>query len=116
MKALLKEGFCGDKLCLVLLSMMWQVGITVVKGETFHQIKFHTPTNSKMQIWCLSIARDDTMFQLVSSFSVICTCNHNLVPRCTQTDVCGTWMGPHGAQTDIMCTSCLMFVKHAILS
>ena len=41
MKALLKEGSWGDELCLALLSMMWQVGITVVKGETFHQIKFH---------------------------------------------------------------------------
>ena len=44
MKALLKEGFWGDEPCLALLSMMWQVGITVVKGETFHQIKFH-PSN-----------------------------------------------------------------------
>ena len=35
MKALLKEGFWRDKLCLALL-----VGITVVRGETFHQIKF----------------------------------------------------------------------------
>ena len=40
MKALLEEGFWGDELCLALVSMMWQVGITVVKGETFHQIKF----------------------------------------------------------------------------
>ena len=41
MKALLKEGFWEDELHLALLSMMWQVGITMVKGETFHQIKFH---------------------------------------------------------------------------
>ena len=40
MKALLQEGFWGDELCLALVSMMWQVGITVVKGETFNQIKF----------------------------------------------------------------------------
>ena len=40
MKALLVEGFWGDELCLALISMVWQVGITVVKGETFHQIKF----------------------------------------------------------------------------
>ena len=40
-KVLLREGFWGNTLCLALLSMMWQLGITVVKGETFHQIKFH---------------------------------------------------------------------------
>ena len=38
MKALLEEGFWGDELCLALVSMMWQVGITVAKEETFHQI------------------------------------------------------------------------------
>ena len=43
MKALLNDGFWGDELCLALISMMWQVSITVLKGETFHQIKFrHT--------------------------------------------------------------------------
>ena len=40
MQALLKEGFWGDELCLALISMMWQISITVLKGETFHQIKF----------------------------------------------------------------------------
>ena len=40
MKALFQEGFWGDKLCLALISMMWQFSITVLKGETFHQIKF----------------------------------------------------------------------------
>ena len=40
MQALLEDGFWGDKLCLALISMMWQISITVVKGETFHQIKF----------------------------------------------------------------------------
>ena len=34
------QGFWGDKLCLALISMMWQISITVLKGETFHQIKF----------------------------------------------------------------------------
>ena len=40
MQALLEDGFWGDELCLTLISMMWQISITVVKGETFHQIKF----------------------------------------------------------------------------
>ena len=40
MKALLTDGFWGDELCLALISMMWQISITVLKGETFHQIKF----------------------------------------------------------------------------
>ena len=40
MKALLQAGFWGNELCLALISMMWQISITVLKGETFHQIKF----------------------------------------------------------------------------
>ena len=40
MKALLMDGFWGDELCLALISMMWQISITVLKGESFHQIKF----------------------------------------------------------------------------
>ena len=40
MQALLEDGFWGDELCLALISMMWQISITVVKGETFRQIKF----------------------------------------------------------------------------
>ena len=40
MKALLNDGFWGNELCLALVSMMWQVTITVINGKTFHQIKF----------------------------------------------------------------------------
>ena len=40
MQALLEDGFWGDDLCHTLISMMWQISITVIKGETFHQIKF----------------------------------------------------------------------------
>ena len=39
-QALLQEGFWGDEWCLALISMMWQVSITILKGETFHHIKF----------------------------------------------------------------------------
>ena len=43
MKTLLNDGFWGDELCLALISMMWQISITVLNGETFHKIKFgHT--------------------------------------------------------------------------
>ena len=38
MQALVEDGFWGDELCLALISMMWQISITVVKAETFHQI------------------------------------------------------------------------------
>ena len=40
MKALPTDSFWGDELCLALISMMWQISITVLKGETVHQIKF----------------------------------------------------------------------------
>ena len=35
MQALLQEGFCGDKLCLALISMMWQISITVFAKVSF---------------------------------------------------------------------------------
>ena len=40
MRALLTEGFWGDELCLALISMMWQISITVVQADDFYQIKF----------------------------------------------------------------------------
>ena len=40
MKSLLEKGFWGDELCLTLISMMWQISITVLHTEEFHQIKF----------------------------------------------------------------------------
>ena len=40
MKALLEDGFWGDALCLALISMMWQISITILQEEDFHQIKF----------------------------------------------------------------------------
>ena len=40
MKSLLEKGFWGDELCLTLISMMWQISITVLRTEDFHQIKF----------------------------------------------------------------------------
>ena len=68
MQALPEDGFWGDKLCLALISMMWQISITVVKGETFHQIKFRHSESLKTLIWFWSIAKGDTMFQLVSFY------------------------------------------------
>ena len=51
MKALLMDGFWGDELCLALISMMWQISITVLKGESFHQIKFqHTEILRKVDL------------------------------------------------------------------
>ena len=38
--ALLKRKFWGDEIVLMISSMMWQVGITVVTGETLRCIKF----------------------------------------------------------------------------
>ena len=68
-QVLLEDGFWGDELCLTLISMMWQISITVVKGETFHQIKFrHSESLKKTLIWFWSIAKGDTTFQLVSLY------------------------------------------------
>ena len=48
--------------------MMWQISITVVKGETFHQVQFRHSESLKTLIWFWSIAKADTMFQLVSCY------------------------------------------------
>ena len=40
LKALLKRKFWGDEMVLMISSMMWQVGITVLTGETLRCIKF----------------------------------------------------------------------------
>ena len=37
--ALLNPGFWGDEICLVGISMMWQVGITVLDADTLHTIR-----------------------------------------------------------------------------
>ena len=41
MRALLQDGFSGDKICLTLTSMMFQIGIMVLDAETFFQTKVH---------------------------------------------------------------------------
>ena len=49
--ALLKRKFWGDEIVLMISSMMWQVGITVVTGETLCCIKFrHSNMLSKADI------------------------------------------------------------------
>ena len=39
LKAMLKGDFYGDEITLIVISMMWQVRVTVLNGETLHQIK-----------------------------------------------------------------------------
>ena len=40
LEALSKQSFWGDEMVIIILSMMWQVGVTILKAETFHNIKF----------------------------------------------------------------------------
>ena len=39
LKAMLKGDFYADEITLIVISMMWQVRVTVLNGETLHQIK-----------------------------------------------------------------------------
>ena len=39
LQAMLKGDFYADEITLIILSMMWQVRMTVLNGETLHQIK-----------------------------------------------------------------------------
>ena len=38
---MLKGDFYTDEITLIVLSMMWQVRVTVLNSETLHQIKIH---------------------------------------------------------------------------
>ena len=40
LRALLKRKFWGEEMVLMIVSMMWQVGITVITGETLRCITF----------------------------------------------------------------------------
>ena len=47
----MKRTFWGDEMVLMISSMMWQVGITVLTGETLRCIKFrHSNALSKADI------------------------------------------------------------------
>ena len=51
LKALMKRTFWGDEMVLMISFMMWQVGITVLTGETLRCIKFrHSNALSKADI------------------------------------------------------------------
>ena len=51
LKALMRRNFWGDEMVLMISSMMWQVGITVLTGETLRCIKFrHSNALSKADI------------------------------------------------------------------
>ena len=39
LQAMLKGDFYADEITLIVISMMWQVRVTVLNGETLHQIK-----------------------------------------------------------------------------
>ena len=104
MKAVLEEGFWGDELCLVFVSMMWQVGITVVKGETFHQIKFRH-SNLLKETDLTFVQCQGWHYIPASKFLKFHTYNHSLAPGCAEMDKFGAWMDLHGAQTDTMYTS-----------
>ena len=48
LRALLKRKFWGEEMVLIIVSMMWQVGKTVITGETLRSIKFrHSNALSK---------------------------------------------------------------------
>ena len=51
LESLSKPSFWGEEIMIILLSMMWQVGVTILKGETLHNIKFrHQQRISKSDI------------------------------------------------------------------
>ena len=51
LESLSKPSFCGEEMVIILLSMIWQVGVTILKAETLHNIKFrHQQRISKSDI------------------------------------------------------------------
>ena len=72
LKALLKRKFWRDEMVLMISSMMWQIGITVLTGETLRCIKFrHSMPYQRLMLFLLDL-EGITMFLLVSPF-VFCT-------------------------------------------
>ena len=51
LQSLLKPGFYGDELCLLIISMIWKVRVTVLHAETLLAIKFrHMNVSMKADI------------------------------------------------------------------
>ena len=71
LRALQKPDFWGDELCLCLLSMCFQIGITVINAETLQGSGLDTRKTSRTSTWCCAIARVITMSQPVSTTFVV---------------------------------------------
>ena len=111
MKALLNDGFWGYELCLALISMMWQISITVLKGETFHQIKFrHTELLKNANLVLVHCQAPD--YVPASKFFLY---NLYLMLGSPGIDAHDAQMVIHAARSDISCHSCLEFVKLTVL-
>ena len=53
LKALIKKKFYGDEIVLIVISMMWQVHISIWNAETLRQIKIRTFNNTlSIQLLC----------------------------------------------------------------
>ena len=39
LEQLMRLGFCGEEICLLIISMMWKIGITIINGHTLKPIK-----------------------------------------------------------------------------
>ena len=46
LESLSKPSFWGEEMVIILLSMMWQVGVTILKAGTLHNIKFRQQQRS----------------------------------------------------------------------
>ena len=95
LQAMLKGDFYADEITLIVLSMMWQVRVTVLNGETLHQIKI----------------RHGNKIEKVDIAVVHCSSNHYLpLGECAVIDVfCAVICNIHAA-TDVVSASIFVHV------
>ena len=88
-EALLKPGFYGEELCIILLSMMFKVRISVFDGDSFLAIKVrHTNTPFNADVHLVHVSRCHYialgMCEFIYLFILFITVFYHVPKNCTQ--------------------------------
>ena len=95
LQAMLKGDFYADEITLIVISMMWQVRVTVLNGETLHQIKI----------------RCGNKIEKVDLAVVHCSGNHYIpLGECTVIDSIAAVIYCTCAAIDVVCATTVVHV------
>ena len=70
---LMRPGFYGEEICLLIISMMWKIRIIIINGQTLKPIKIRNRNPAKKADMCLCIVIMHTIFFFMS-FSLFFPC------------------------------------------